>query len=69
MFLLLQRYTAELDAFDAAVASLASGQLVLAGLSGGGGASLHSSRALRPDGSALYQRTLLIAPYLGEHRP
>jgi len=40
------------------------GELVLAGLSGGGGAALYSSQKTRADGSALYERTLLLAPYI-----
>lgn len=57
-------YTDWLDAFDRDVVSLAPGTVALAGLSGGGGAALHSSMATRADGSALYTRTALFAPYI-----
>ena len=57
-------YTDWLDVFDTSIAALASGELVLAGLSGGGGAALYASQRKRADGAGLYQRVLLIAPYL-----
>jgi len=57
-------YTDFLDSFDQDVASLAVGELVLAGLSGGGGAAGYSSMKTRADGSALYKRTILYAPYI-----
>ena len=57
-------YADFLDAFNRDVAAKATGELVLAGLSGGGTASLYSLRATRPDGTALFTRTLLLAPYI-----
>ena len=57
-------YTVPIEAMSEIV-RLAPGEKVLAGLSGGGGAALHAGMtALNADGTALFSRQLLVAPYL-----
>jgi len=58
-------YTSALDAFDNDVAAYASGELVIAGLSGGGSSALWSMLKTRSDGvTPLYSRAVLFAPYI-----
>jgi len=59
---------AYLEAADTvnAIVALASGERVLVGLSGGGALALAAGQAVFPGGTtALYDRQLLIAPYIG----
>ena len=47
------------------IVALAPGEKVIAGLSGGGAAAMENGQAKKGDGSALYVRQLLWAPYIG----
>ena len=48
------------------IAALATGRRIVVGLSGGGGAALYAGQATAPGSStALYERQLLLAPYIG----
>ena len=57
-------YLAALDALNAIVA-LAPGEHAIVGLSFGGNSAAYLGQARRPDGSPLYARQLIIAPFIG----
>ena len=62
-------YTTELDAMNAIV-KLATGEKVLMGLSGGAGAALYAgATGTNADGTALFSKQLLVAPYAALRRP
>ena len=58
-------YTTQIDEVTNSIVRVASGEKVLVGLSGGGGAALHTgTTATNADGTALFARQLLVAPYI-----